>query len=92
MQKLARFTGAEWVTLRLADHDEPGLKLLAAAGSAVHASPPMPVLTNEETLAYAAKDDGLGMPPKVLSKIFEQFFTTKEVGGEPALDSALATG
>ena len=52
----------------------------------------MPVLTNEETLAYAAKDDGLGMPPEVLSKIFEQFFTTKEVGGEPALDSALATG
>ena len=42
------------MTLRLANHDEPGLKLVAVAGSAVHASPPMPVLTNEETLAYTA--------------------------------------
>ena len=58
MQKLAQFTGAEWVTLRLANHDEPGLKLVAVAGSAVHASPPMPVLTNEEILAYTAFREG----------------------------------
>lgn len=58
MHKLAQFTGAEWVILRLPDNDEPGLKLVAVAGSAVHASPPMPVLTNEETLAYTAFREG----------------------------------
>ena len=59
MDRLAELTGAEWVTLRMQRGAEPGLQLVAAAGSAVSSSPPMPVLTDQETLAYRALREGV---------------------------------
>ena len=58
MERLAELTRAEWVTLRLERDDEPGLYLVAAAGSAVSTMPPLPVLTSKETLAYEALRKG----------------------------------
>ena len=58
MERLAISTEAEWVTLRLETVGEPGLRLVAAAGSAVSTTPPIPVLTSKETLAYGALREG----------------------------------
>jgi len=58
MERLAQSTEAEWATLRVERNDEPGLHLIAAAGSAVTSTPPMPVLTFTETLAYEAVRSG----------------------------------
>jgi signal transduction histidine kinase len=58
MGTLARLTGAEWVTLRLQRRDDMGLRLVAAAGSAASITPPLPVLTSTETLAYTAMREG----------------------------------
>jgi len=59
MDRLAQLTEAEWVTLRLQRHDEPGLHLVAAAGSAASVTPPIPVLTSTETLAFKALREGI---------------------------------
>jgi signal transduction histidine kinase len=37
-------------------------------------------LDNEDTVRISFKDNGMGMPPAVKAKIFEPFYTTKDVG------------
>ena len=58
MDKLAQFTGADWVTLRLPDETEQELRLMAAAGSAAELSHPVPVLSDKETRAFRAFKEG----------------------------------
>lgn len=37
-------------------------------------------LDNDDTVRISFKDNGMGMPPAVKAKIFEPFYTTKDVG------------
>ena len=37
-----------------------------------------------ERIVVEIADNGTGIPPEMQSRIFEQFFTTKDVGKEPA--------
>ena len=54
LEDLAEIVQADWVTLRQEDETGHGLRLVAAAGPATLASPPMPILTNPETIARDA--------------------------------------
>ena len=46
----------------------------------------------DNRLEITIKDDGPGMPPEVLSKIFEPFCTTKEVGRGTGLGLSISYG
>ena len=54
LEELAQIVQADWVTLRQADGMAQGLRLVAAAGPATRGSPPIPILTDHETISYAA--------------------------------------
>lgn len=58
LEKLIILTGADWATFRLAKPPEPGLHLAAAAGPAVAEYPPIPVLTEAQTISTAAFNEG----------------------------------
>ena len=54
LDELSRLIQADWVTLRQAHGEEQSLFLVAKAGPATMENPPMPVLTERETLAANA--------------------------------------
>ena len=58
LEKLIILTGADWATFRLTKEFEPGLHLAAAAGPAVEEFPPIPVLTEAQTISTAAFTEG----------------------------------
>ena len=65
----------------------------AAAGSASNGyEPTVTVITKKENgkVEIKVKDNGSGIPPKVLEKIFQPFFTTKPTGQGTGLGLSLA--
>ena len=58
LEKLIILTGADWATFRLDKPPEPGLHLAAAAGPAVAEFPPIPVITEAQTISTAAFTEG----------------------------------
>jgi signal transduction histidine kinase len=58
LEKLIILSGADWATFRLAKPPEPGLHLAAGAGPAVAEYPPLPVITEAQTISTAAFTEG----------------------------------
>src|SRR5262249_37290560 len=46
----------------------------------------------DERIAVSVRDTGRGIPPEVLSRIFEPFYTTKDVGKGTGLGLAISYG
>ena len=55
---LVTLSNADWATLRLMRDSQPGLHLVAVAGLAAQDLPPIPVITESETLAATALTEG----------------------------------
>lgn len=69
------------------------LNLLVNAGQAITTPPGKITITtwaDEKNIYVSVKDTGCGIPEKNLSKIFEAFFTTKEVGKGTGMGLSLA--
>jgi signal transduction histidine kinase len=47
-------------------------------------------LTDENTVKIAIADNGMGMKPEVLGKIFDPFYTTKSVGSGTGLGLSIS--
>jgi signal transduction histidine kinase len=45
-----------------------------------------------DTVGFAVRDDGVGIPPDRLEQVFEPFFTTKEIGRGTGLGLAIVHG
>ena len=58
LEKLIILSGADWATFRLVKSPEPDLHLAAAAGPAVAEYPPLPVITEAQTISTAAFTEG----------------------------------
>jgi transcriptional regulator with GAF, ATPase, and Fis domain len=55
---LVTLSNTDWATLRLMRDSQPGLHLVAVAGLAAQDLPPIPVITESETLAATALTEG----------------------------------
>jgi signal transduction histidine kinase/ABC-type amino acid transport substrate-binding protein/CheY-like chemotaxis protein len=71
MEKLARDATNSWEARITVDGIEPGASELATSSGS---RPPM------RWLRLTVRDNGMGMTPEVRERIFEPFYTTKEVG------------
>lgn len=64
--------------------------LQAVAGAAAAPRIALGVTATEERLAFSVKDNGRGMPPDVVARLFEPFYTTRAEG--TGLGLAIARG
>lgn len=81
VEKLARPAPADWHALV-----EVGAALLPA--SAATAQQPAATGGPDHWVRLTVRDNGMGMPPAVLERIFEPFYTTKPVGAGTGLGLA----
>ncbi len=68
--------------------------LLVNAYSAVRGSGRVTVITegDERMVKFTVKDNGIGIPPAHMSKLFTPFFTTKQIGKGTGLGLAISYG
>ncbi len=71
--------------------------VIALATNAIDAMPDggeltFSVFSHSNRLAIEVRDNGIGIPPENMSKIYEPFFTTKEVGKGTGLGLAVCYG
>ncbi len=95
---LARFLnlggGVPWVECYPGQLDQVLMNLLANAGQAVAGVGVIRVRVqpDQDGVAVRIQDSGPGIPPRVLSHIFELFFTTKPVGQGKGLGLSISYG
>jgi PAS domain S-box-containing protein len=73
VEKLASNTSTQWAAQITVDAAELNSPL-------VDSNPPMPIPSATRWLRLTVRDNGMGMPAEVQERIFEPFYTTKEVG------------
>lgn len=73
MEKLASDASNTWTA-------QINVEATELSSTSVDSNPPMAVQTPASWLRLTVRDNGMGMLPEVQERIFEPFYTTKEVG------------